>query len=442
MIVTSFFVTALYCLNFRTFSLKDRFRTIILRRSSNGMLYNFGNMLQVSGTTSLSSTVFLMFLLLPSNAIKFSNEKRMSFDLHDFLSRSYNKNVIPRNDHETVNVNVSFFLLSILRFDEREETLTSSAWLSISWYDHFLKWNEFKQYETITKLFFNQNEIWKPDIMLINTVEHFKCLGSEDLILMVTSDGRVRWEPGHRFKTSCKVNINGYPFDTQQCSFTFSPWSHVDNVVALSSIDNNINLDHFEENCEWFITSTSTTFKTVQVLNHKDNYSLPQFICIISLQRRRMYYVLTVCLPIIILSVLNCMVYLLPPASGEKISFCLTILLAYMVYMSFLSDNLPSTSETTSYLVVYLSLMLCLSFLSVMNSVIVLLLWENSGRCGSENEELSDDNDVSDKEITTFISESGDENIMYHAQQIYNLKIIEGPEMLIITFSYNFFYLL
>ena len=366
-IVTSFIVTSLYCLNFRTFSLNDRFKTIILRRSSNGMLYNFGNMLQVSGTTPLSSTVFLMFLLLPSNAIKFSNEKRMSFDLHDFLSRSYNKNVIPRNDHEAVNVNISFFLLSILRFDEREETLTSSAWLSISWYDYFLKWNKIEKYENITKLFFNQNEIWKPDIMLINTVEHFKCLGSEDLILMVTADGRVRREPGHRFKTSCKININGYPFDTQRCLFTFSTWSHVDNVVALSIIDNNINVDHFEENGEWFITSTSTTLKTVQVLNHKDNYSLPQFIVTISLQRRIMYYVLTVCLPIIILSVLNCMVYLLLPASGEKISFCLTILLAYMVYISFLSDNLPSTSETTSYLVVYLSLMLSLIFLSVMN---------------------------------------------------------------------------
>ena len=88
-----------------------------------------------------------------------------------------------------------------------------------------------------------------------------------------------------------------------------------------------------------------------------------------------MYYVMTVCVPIIVLSILNCMVFVLPPDSGEKISFCLTILLAYMVYMSFLSDSLPRTSKTTSHLVVYVSLMICLSFLSVFNSVIVLFFW-------------------------------------------------------------------
>ena len=365
-------------------------------------------MLRAFGVNLLSS-----FLLLFTVTI--SCGQRMAFDLREGLLRAYNKNIIPRENHETVNVNISFFLLSILRFDEREETLTSSAWLSISWYDDFLKWNEIKQYENISKLFFNQNDIWKPDIMLQNTVENFKSLGSVDLNIMITSDGRVRWEPGHNFRTSCKVNISGYPFDSQKCLYKFAPWSHVDNTLALSSTENTINIDHYEENGEWVVTSTSTSLQTVQVLNKEENYNMPQFSVTISLQRRRMYYSLTVCLPILILSVLNCMVYLLPPASGEKISFCLTILLAYMVYLSFLSDNLPSTSETTSYLVVYLSLMLCLSFLSVMNSVAVLLLWD-SYYC--DKEESLEEKDVSDRE-TTFVNETSDEN-----KKTQKLKII------------------
>ena len=87
------------------------------------------------------------------------------------------------------------------------------------------------------------------------------------------------------------------------------------------------------------------------------------------------------------LSILNCLVYLLPPASGEKISFCLTILLAYMVYISFISDNLPRTSKTSSYL----SLMICLSFLSVSNSVNVLLFWyraDDDKHCSDEKKGL------------------------------------------------------
>ena len=362
-------------------------------------------MLKAFGINLLSSSV-LIVLFLPPITVKISCGQRIAFDLLEGLLSAYNKNIIPRENHETVNVNISFFLLSILRFDEREETLTSSAWLSISWYDDFLKWDEIEKYENISKLFFNQNDIWKPDIMLHNTVENFKSLGSDDLNIMVTSDGRVRWEPGHKFRTSCKVNISGYPFDSQKCSFLFAPWSHVENTLTLSSSENTISLDHFEENGEWVVTSTSTRLQTIRVLNNEENYNLPEFSVTISLQRRRLYYSLTVCLPILILSVLNCMVYLLPPASGEKISFCLTILLAYMVYLSFLSDNLPSTSETPSYLVVYLSLMLCLSFLSVINSVVVLLLCD-SYCC--DNEESLVERDVSGRE-TTFISETSDEN--------------------------------
>ena len=59
-------------------------------------------------------------------------------------------------------------------------------------------------------------------------------------------------------------------------------------------------------------------------------------------------------------------------------SFSLTTLLSYMVYISCLSDNLPRTSKTISYLLVYLCLMIGLSFVSVLNSVIVLMFWYRS----------------------------------------------------------------
>ena len=99
---------------------------------------------------------------------------------------------------------------------------------------------------------------------------------------------------------------------------------------------------------------------------------IPLYIVTLTLERRAQYYTLTICVPIRILSILNCLVYLLPADSGEKKSFCLTVLLAYMVYINFLGDNLPRTSKTTSYMVVYLSSMICLCFLSVLNSVVVL----------------------------------------------------------------------
>ena len=156
-------------------------------------------------------------------------------------------------------------------------------------------------------------------------------------------------------------------------------------------------LDGFEENGEWKIISSTVENSILQF----DGYCLPELTVTLTLRRRRMYYVLTICVPILVLSVLNYLVYLLPPASGEKISFCLTILLAYMLYISFLTDNLPRSSQTTSYLVLYLILMICLSCLSVLISVVVVLFWHKSnasfaatagdGRIDQKENETSDE---------------------------------------------------
>ena len=131
----------------------------------------------------------------------------------------------------------------------------------------------------------------------------------------------VKHTPVHRFATACNLQISKYPFDSQQCSFKFGTWTHYDEVVRLTSVSDEIILDDFQENGEGEIISSSAESGIV----HVEGYGMPEYTVTISFQRRRMYYVLTICVPIIVLSALNCLVHLLPPDSGEKISFCLTI---------------------------------------------------------------------------------------------------------------------
>ena len=325
------------------------------------------------------------------------------FNLHTGLMRNYKTNMLPRNDRHPINVNITFYLMALLRFDEIEETLVSIAWLSVSWKDQYLMWSENSEYDNITEIYLKESEIWKPDILLLNTVEGYQSLGSGDRLLSIESDGIVTWEPGHRFATACNLQISKYPFDSQQCSFKFETWTHYDEVVRLTSVSDEIILDDFQENGEWEIISSSAESGIVQV----EGYGMPEYTVTISFQRRRMYYVLTICVPIIVLSALNCFVHLLPPDSGEKISFCLTILLAYMVYISFLSDNLPRTSKTTSYMVIYLSLMICLSSISVLSSVIVLVFWHKSDETANGNE-FYKANEAKNGKLTEFIFQHKD----------------------------------
>ena len=74
---------------------------------------------------------------------------------------------------------------------------------------------------------------------------------------------------------------------------------------------------------------------------------------VIILQRRPLFTILTVVLPMIILSVMNTFCYLLPIESGEKIGMSVAIFLTFAVFGSVLSDTMPKNSENICRFTVY-----------------------------------------------------------------------------------------
>ena len=50
----------------------------------------------------------------------------------------------------------------------------------------------------------------------------------------------------------------------------------------------------------------------------------------------------------VLLALLGTMVFKVPPNSGEKIGYCLTVMLSYTVYLTVVSQTMPSASHTTS----------------------------------------------------------------------------------------------
>lgn len=208
--------------------------------------------------------VFLQIIVVNILQPILSFRTQSEFGLHEMLLEEYNPNIIPRDNIEPVIINITFYLIALLRFDEKEETLTSASWLSMSWEDRFLTWTEKPDFENFTEIFMQQKQIWRPDIMLINTVEHYRNLGSDDLLVSVDQNGMVTWEPGHKFKTACSVNIKMYPFDNQECKLIFSTWMHVDDMVIISSESDRIMLDAFEENGEWEIVSSKAVDGIIQ----------------------------------------------------------------------------------------------------------------------------------------------------------------------------------
>ena len=91
-------------------------------------------------------------------------------------------------------VYVSFNLLSINELNEVTETLKSTGYLRIDWRDDFLTWNT-SDFGGLTYAFFPQDDVWKPDVALKNSMVDYKQLGVASLNVQVTADGEVLWYP-------------------------------------------------------------------------------------------------------------------------------------------------------------------------------------------------------------------------------------------------------
>ncbi|CAG5116800.1 unnamed protein product, partial [Candidula unifasciata] len=94
----------------------------------------------------------------------------------------------------------------------------------------------------------------------------------------------------------------------------------------------------------------------------------------IKLQRKPMYYVTTILIPVIVTSILCIVVFLLPAESGEKVGYSLTILLTYTVMLTLVASYMPPTSKHTSVLGVYLTIILFIGVVTTLVTVVVLHL--------------------------------------------------------------------
>ena len=65
------------------------------------------------------------------------------------------------------------------------------------------------------------------------------------------------------------------------------------------------------------------------------------------IRRRPLFYAVSLLLPSIFLMVVDIVGFYLPPDSGERVSFKITLLLGYSVFLIIVSDTLPATAIGT-----------------------------------------------------------------------------------------------
>ncbi|KAK3083173.1 hypothetical protein FSP39_015738 [Pinctada imbricata] len=280
----------------------------------------------------------------------------------DNISKNHNRLVGPYAWNRTyVNMTLTFIPRGVVKFDEVAGQISVALAIDVRWLDKSLAWDVSK-YGNVT-LILPESEIWTPLIALANPVERLLLFPEEEFNVRVYPSGLAVLIKGGAVSTTCKPFVKYYPFDVHTCSVKMFPMGHtLREIRFLTQLYMNV----FNNFGQWnlFIASVQSEILDVFSLASFDFY----------IKRRPEFSMLSLCIPIIMLGVLNSCVFLIPPESGERISYAITVLLLYSVFMTIISDNMPSNSDPVPVLIYVLLIMMAESGIIVILTIYGLRL--------------------------------------------------------------------
>ncbi|KAK6105838.1 Neurotransmitter-gated ion-channel ligand binding domain family protein [Brugia pahangi] len=315
--------------------------------------------------------------------------------LFEDLLVNYNKLVRPvGNKTDALIVRFKLKLSQLLDVHEKNQIMTTNVWLQHTWTDVKLKWNP-EEYGGVNALYVPSDMIWIPDIVLYNNAD-----GNYQVSFLtkakLSPNGTVEWSPPAIYKSMCQINVEWFPFDEQTCEMKFGSWTYSGLEVDLKHKDSNIerkvdeiafgingeyietvwivdqgiDLSDYYPSVEWDILGVTGK-------RHEIRYSCCEspFIDLtyeIHLRRKTLFYTVNLIFPIVGISFLTALVFYLPSDGGEKISFCISILISLTVFFLLLVEITPPTSLVIPLIGKYLLFTMVLVTLSVIVTVITL----------------------------------------------------------------------
>ena len=174
-----------------------------------------------------------------------------------------------------------------------------------------------------------------------------------DVNVKLYSDGRVYLYFPTSFSVQCRIDTRLFPFDTQRCNATFEPLDHFIEEMKLTLQNSgdwhDRSISKFVDNGVWDLLDID--YQELVNLYPSGEYSAITVILLIS--RRPMFYVLTVIVPSVLISMITLMVFILPAESGEKVSLGINNVLALTLFHQLVSGIMPPTSDKSPLICEY-----------------------------------------------------------------------------------------
>ena len=327
-------------------------------------------MLSVSRLHHLFTSLFLLMVFahqLPAAECRQAHTKL----LNDLLTE-YDRRVKPEPaaGNETLTVEFDSAIMQIIDVDERNQILNTILWNNVVWTDERLAWSP-HNYDGISDIHLEVDSIWLPDIELYNTVDiALSNKGTYTTLVQSYHTGDVRWSYLVNYRSSCSMNLEYFPFDTQDCLLTYNSFQYFAEELNLTIAEDGFDTQFYVENSEFELKSV-TASRTVDYVKPNTTAILLNYH--IKFRRRSMSYVMNMILPCFLISIVAMLSFYIPADSGEKTGLSITVLLSMSVFLLILSDQMPPTSNYPLIGYYYFGVILVTS-LSTCMSVFILTL--------------------------------------------------------------------
>ncbi|XP_069131615.1 acetylcholine receptor subunit beta-type lev-1-like [Argopecten irradians] len=280
------------------------------------------------------------------------------------LLNGYDPVVHPGKQYQSqvLNINVSFALRKIQIFNELTSEFSITGALSVYWDDERLSWDP-TRYSNLIITHLKQKSIWTPPLLLSNGYDDIDLIGKGDMHIMITSSGMVSWLLPVKLTITCDADVRYYPFDKQSCLVILLPWGYNADLVQINAMASTLNTAQYEENPIWSLVST---FQASSVAP-----AAVGLLFSITFKRKPEFFVMNFLLPTMLMCFMNMFVFLLPAESGERVGFCITVLLSIAVFLSIVSSALPQTSSPQMAMFCYLLVVHVILSLLIMICTIV-----------------------------------------------------------------------
>ncbi|KAB0361585.1 hypothetical protein FD754_005741 [Muntiacus muntjak] len=278
----------------------------------------------------------------------------------------YNKLIRPAtNGSELVTVQLMVSLAQLISVHEREQIMTTNVWLTQEWEDYRLTWKP-EEFDNMKKVRLPSKHIWLPDVVLYNNADGMYEVSFYSNAL-VSYDGSIFWLPPAIYKSACKIEVKHFPFDQQNCTMKFRSWTYDRTEIDLVLKSDVANLDDFTPSGEWDIVALPGRRN-----ENPDDSTYVDITYDFIIRRKPLFYTINLIIPCVLITSLAILVFYLPSDCGEKMTLCISVLLALTVFLLLISKIVPPTSLDVPLVGKYLMFTMVLVTFSIVTSVCVL----------------------------------------------------------------------